>query len=184
MQAFDMFDFYIQRKLFVHNLGHAVCAYLGMILGDSYIYEAVRHEGIHFITRSAMRESAQALSAKYTESLPDLHDHIEDLLRRFSNKALMDTCARVGGDITRKLGNKDRLIGAFLLCTEEGVDPASVSVGIAAALRCYLKENCIPQNREAAQTVLREVSGLGDDSAAVTKILSSYETLAIYGFPI
>ncbi|MDR0310485.1 MAG: mannitol dehydrogenase, partial [Acidobacteriota bacterium] len=96
MYPFDNFDLYIKRKLFVHNMGHAICAYLGMIRGDRYIYETVNSGSILYIAQNAMTESALALSAKYGASLPDLHYHIRDLLRRFSNKALGDTCARVG----------------------------------------------------------------------------------------
>ena len=38
--------------------------------------------------------------------------------------SLKDTCKRVGGDPTRKLGAADRLIGSSLLCLEQGVKPA------------------------------------------------------------
>ena len=41
MIPFEPFDFYIKRKLYIHNLGHAICAYLGDMLGLSYIYEAI-----------------------------------------------------------------------------------------------------------------------------------------------
>ncbi|MDR0583304.1 MAG: mannitol-1-phosphate 5-dehydrogenase, partial [Treponema sp.] len=85
MCPFSRFDFYIQRKLFIHNLGHAVSAYLGMFQGDEYLYQAVRRGDILHIAQNAMEESALALSAKFGASLPDLLLHIRDLLRRFSN---------------------------------------------------------------------------------------------------
>jgi len=178
MCPFDNFMFYIQRKLFVHNLGHAVCAYLGMIRGDTCIYETAAHGGILFIAQNAMLESALALSSKYNASLPDLHYHIQDLLRRFSNKALGDTCARVGADTKRKLGNNDRLIGAFLCCGEENIKAAFISIGIAAAVLCHLKDSGGHQSREAALAVLREVSGLNEDSERVEKILEFHSMLA------
>jgi len=178
MHPFDNFDFYIKRKLFVHNLGHAICAYLGMIRGDTYIYETVSHAFILFIAQNAMLESGLALSAKYNASLPDLHYHIRDLLRRFSNKALGDTCERVGSDTKRKLGNNDRLIGAFLSCLEEEVRPAFISIGIAAALFCHLKENKTDQSRAAARNVLKELSGLEEDTVWIDLILSFHSMLA------
>ena len=181
MCPFDNFMFYIQRKLFVHNLGHAICAYLGMLCGDTYIYETVGRGGILFIAQNAMLESALALSAKYSASLPDLHYHIRDLLRRFSNKALGDTCGRVGADTKRKLGNNDRLIGSFLCCGEEGVSPAFISIGIAAAVHCHLKENGTPQSPEAARAVLREVSGIEEDSVRTERILSFHSMCASIG---
>ncbi|MCL2270861.1 MAG: hypothetical protein FWC24_05900 [Treponema sp.] len=179
---FDDFNFYIQRKLFIHNMGHAACAYLGTIKGDTCIYETTNNGSILFIAQNAMLESALALSAKYGRSLTDLHYHILDLLKRFSNKALADTCARVGADTARKLGNQDRLIGALLFCAGQGVNAAYISAGAAAALYCHLKEKGISQSREAAQAVLRDVSGLTGDSAEAEKVLLFYSIFA--SFPV
>jgi len=156
----DNFDFFIQRKLFVHNLGHGICAYFGLIRGNKYIYEATSHGGLLFIAQNAMLESALALSKRFKMPLADLHYHIRDLLRRFSNRALGDTCARVGADTPRKLSKQDRFIGAFCCCTKEGINPAFISVGTAAALYWHLKEKDLPQSREAALAALREISGL------------------------
>ena len=183
MRPFQNFDFYIKRKLFVHNLGHAICAYLGMIRGDKYIYETADRADIIFIAQNAMQESALALSAIYNESLPDLQYHIHDLLRRFSNKALGDTCMRVGADTGRKLGKNDRLIGSLLCCAEKGVIPAFISIGAAAALYCHLNENAAGgsppnQSREAARSVLQEVSLLEEDSIYTERILSFYSMFA------
>jgi len=152
-----------------------------MIRGDICIYETVAHEGILFIAQNAMLESALALSSKYNASFPDLHYHIRDLLLRFSNRALGDTCARVGADTKRKLGNNDRLIGAFLCCGEQGVSPAFISIGIAAAVLCHLKENGAPQSREAARAVLEEVAGVREDSVWIEMILSFHVMLASIG---
>ena len=46
--------------------------------------------------------------------------HITDLLNRFTNAALKDTCARVGGDPARKLSPDDRMIGSSALALEQG----------------------------------------------------------------
>jgi len=43
-----------------------------------------------------------------------LHDHIDDLLSRFTNKALGDTIFRVGRDLKRKLRFDDRLMGIII----------------------------------------------------------------------
>jgi mannitol-1-phosphate 5-dehydrogenase len=187
MCPFDNFDFFIQRKLFIHNMGHAICAYLGMIRGDTFIYETVSHGSILFIAQNAMMESALALSRKYNMPLPDLHHYIQDLLLRFSNKALEDTCARVGADTVRKLGSKDRFIGALHCCEEQEINPVFISAGASAALYCHLEEKGVSQCRETAETVqdaeavqaarnaLKEVSCL--EGAAAEKILSFYSLL-------
>ncbi|MDR0718172.1 MAG: mannitol-1-phosphate 5-dehydrogenase [Treponema sp.] len=174
MYPFDNFDFYIQRKLFVHNMGHATCAYFGMVKGDEYIYQTVRRSSILFIAQNAMLESALALSAEFNKPLPDLHFHIRDLLNRFSNKALGDTCARVGGDTARKLGPEDRLVGAIKCCAGQGITPAFISAGAGAALYVHLKEKQLGQNREAAETVLSTISGLARESEEAKRIILFY----------
>ena len=160
MIPLDDFDSYVQRKLFIHNMGHGLCAYFGLIRGDNFIHQAISHGAILFITQNAMLESAIALSSKYQMPLLDLHYHIQDLLLRFSNKALGDTCARVAADPVRKLGNKDRFIGALRCCSEEGKSAAFISAGTSAALYNLLTEKGAPQSLEAARSALKEVSGL------------------------
>ena len=177
MTAFDTFDFFIKQKLFVHNMGHGLCAYLGMYLGDTYIYESVKREEILFLAQNAMLESAMALSAKYKFPITDIYLHIRDLMRRFSNRALEDTCARVGGDTRRKLGAEDRFIGTIRFCEGEAVKPVFVSIGAAAALYQYLKENNIQQSRKAAAKVLAEISAINEGSSISKLILSMYSLL-------
>ena len=170
------FDFYIKRKLFIHNLGHGICAYLGLIRGNTYIYEAAANGGILFITQNAMLESALALSNEFCVSLADIHYHIRDLLRRFSNRALGDTCARVAADTPRKLGKHDRFIGSFCNCLKEGINPAFISVGCAAALYRHIGEKELPQSRDTAIAALKEFSGL--DETAAEKILFFHSLIA------
>jgi len=174
MVAFGNFKFFIERKLFIHNMGHGICAYLGMYLGDTYIYEAVNRPEILLIAENAMLESALALSAKYEVPLADLYSHIRDLIRRFSNHALGDTCARVGGDTARKLGPQDRFIGAIRCCEGEDITPIFISVGTAAALCRHLEENNFRQTREAAAKTLAELCALSEGSPISEHIISMY----------
>ena len=64
MVPFEPFDFYIKRKLYVHNMGHAVCAYLGLYTHRDYIFEAIDDADIQSIVQNAMLESAIALTRK------------------------------------------------------------------------------------------------------------------------
>ena len=171
---FEPFDFYIKRKLFIHNMGHATCAYLGGYVGRKYIYQAIDDPEILSIVENAMLESAMALSQKYGVELEPLMLHITDLLGRFRNAALKDTCKRVGGDPARKLGAADRLIGSSLLCLEMGVTPAYIAVGAAGAVFRYLNEAGTEQSYDAAKQVLRDVSGLPDEHSLVEMIMQMY----------
>ena len=174
MVPFEPFDFYIKRKLYVHNMGHATCAYLGDLKGLAYIYESIAVPETRILVQNAMLESAMALSKKYGAPLGDLQMHITDLLGRFTNAALGDTCQRVGGDPARKLGADDRLIGSSLLAMEQGITPAYITVGAAAGLHRYLNENEMAQTAENALKVLEEVSKLTADHALTKLILDRY----------
>ncbi len=131
------FRFVVERKLYVHNMGHAVCAYLGTLCGYEAIADAISDTGIRLAVREAMISSVKALSKRYGRDLDALLAHTEDLIRRFGNRALGDTCARVGNDVPRKLARADRLTGAALSILETGERPVWLSLGAAAALRVY-----------------------------------------------
>jgi mannitol-1-phosphate 5-dehydrogenase len=81
-----------------------------------------------------MSETCEALARRHQLHRAELDSHAEDLRRRFANRALGDQVFRVGSDPVRKLGNRDRLIGAAQRCLQEGVVPHHVVIGIAAAL--------------------------------------------------
>ncbi len=104
---------WVDRKIFIHNLGHAILAYQCNYHYPEikYIWEALEMKEIYSITKNAMLQSAQILQNIHPDEfkLSSLRDHVEDLLKRFSNKALCDTIFRVGCDIPRKLKEDDRL---------------------------------------------------------------------------
>ena len=177
MVPYTPFDFYLKRKLYIHNMGHATCAYLGDLLGLTYIYEAIDVPDIYIIAKNAMLESAQALARQYSAPIEPLMDHINDLLHRFTNAALGDTCQRVGGDPARKLSPEDRLIGAGKLALSLGITPSYIAVGAAAGLRRYLDENAMEQTPETAQAVLSQVSGLEEESRLAQMILDMYRRI-------
>ncbi|MGQ8336266.1 hypothetical protein ACUNWD_06910 [Sunxiuqinia sp. A32] len=106
---------WVDRKLFIHNLGHATAAYLGFQKNPKwiYIYEALADPEIFQLTRETMLQSAEILMAQYPGEFThsQLEAHIDDLLERFQNKALGDTIFRVGCDLYRKLSPEDRLAG-------------------------------------------------------------------------
>jgi mannitol-1-phosphate 5-dehydrogenase len=113
---------WVDRKLFIHNLGHAAAAYTGFLYNPDfkYLYEALSVNDIHRVVREAMMQAAESLIKKYPEefSVAMLTEHIDDLLCRFQSKALGDTIFRVGCDLSRKLGPDDRLAGAIRLARD------------------------------------------------------------------
>jgi len=109
---------WVDRRFFIHNLGHVVLAYQSHYLYPEikYIWEAINRKDLYTTTRNTMLQSASILQNLYPEefTLLQLEEHIDDLLHRFSNKALMDTVFRVGSDLARKLSTEDRLITPIL----------------------------------------------------------------------
>lgn len=129
---------YVDRKSFIHNLGHAVAAYVGHVRDRRmvYLWEAIGRPDVQAVTRAAMWESARALICEYPDEFNEESQgaHIEDLIRRFANRALGDTIFRVGRDVPRKLSPEDRLIGALRLDLRHGVPAPNTLLGIAAAM--------------------------------------------------
>ncbi len=136
LNPFSPFSFYIQRKLFIHNMGHAASAYLGALKSYTYIWQAVEDEQIIKTVKEAMTSSAKALSKEHNVELKELLEHVDDLLSRFGNRQLGDTVARVGRDLTRKLLPEDRLTGALNLCIKHKLNTDAICTAIAAAL-CF-----------------------------------------------
>lgn len=115
---------WVDRKAFIHNLGHAAAAYYGNFLHPDavYMFEILDHQEVFRFTREVMMQSADILRSAYPDDFTsaDLEDHIDDLIFRFRNKALQDTIFRVGQDLPRKLGSDDRFMGAIHLAQEHG----------------------------------------------------------------
>lgn len=160
------FDRYVRRKLYIHNMGHALCAWLGARRGYDHICEAIADAEVAGMCRAAMLESAAALAARYESfSLPALEAHVDDILHRFGNQALADPISRVGRDTERKLGPEDRIVGALRLCREQGAACTSILTGLAAGL---LYENDDPgtirvrtlTEREGVAAALEKICGI------------------------
>ncbi|MCX6328133.1 MAG: mannitol-1-phosphate 5-dehydrogenase [Bacteroidia bacterium] len=110
---------WVDRKAFIHNLGHATAAYYGVYRHPSsvFMYEILDDSEVLQFTRDVMLQSADILKDAYPNdfTINELEEHIDDLLHRFRNKSLGDTILRVGHDLTRKLNRDDRFMGAIHL---------------------------------------------------------------------
>ena len=170
LKPYAPFAFFIKRKLFIHNMSHATCSYLGALAGYSYTYESMSNSDIKLICKNALQESAIALCKEYNFPIDELLSHADELLFRFANHRLGDTVARVGKDPIRKLSNNDRLIGTVKSTLSNGIMPVYVCIGIAAGLMfenvedeasvkvsSYTKENGVA-------AALKEFSGIDRDT--------------------
>jgi mannitol-1-phosphate 5-dehydrogenase len=138
----EPFEYHIQGKLYLHNTGHAIAAYLGMQKGYEYIWQAMEDGEIYETVKSAMYASVRALCLEHGKPEEIIREYADDLMIRFQNRYLKDTTARVGRDAERKLAPNDRLLGALKLCQKHKVPTDSIKRGIIAALDyIYSEEN-------------------------------------------
>jgi mannitol-1-phosphate 5-dehydrogenase len=134
MVPFAPFDFFIRRKLFMHNMSHALTAYFGALRGYTYIWEAALDADIRKLAGDALAEASKALHLEYGVGADELKAFSDNLLERFENKLLGDTIERVGKDTKRKLSENDRLVGVAKLCEKLGIPSTNILAGVAAGL--------------------------------------------------
>jgi mannitol-1-phosphate 5-dehydrogenase len=165
---------WVDRKLFIHNLGHATAAYLGYRKhpGATYMFEVLGDPEIETQTRATMMQSAQVLLSLYPEEFTHqaLADHIDDLLHRFRNRALGDTLYRVGSDLYRKLGPSDRMVTPIRTALKTGNPYDLILEALMAAFtfratdengrRLPSDEAFLIQAEKGTGQVLREICGL------------------------
>jgi mannitol-1-phosphate 5-dehydrogenase len=131
---------FAQAKLYGHNAGHALAAYLGRRLGLARIDQlTARPDVLRFVRDAMLLESGVPLCRRYANVDPmfspaGFGGFVDDLLHRMVNPYVRDTIARVGRDPARKLGWNDRLVGAMRLAVAAGVTPKRYATGAAAAL--------------------------------------------------
>lgn len=134
LYPFAPFNLFIERKLFMHNMSHATCAYLGYLRKYEYIYQAIADYDVKYVAYKALTQSALAIAKENGVDIDFLLAHAENLLFRFKNVALADTVERVGKDTIRKLSSNDRLIGAINLAEKHNLPCESLCIGVAAAM--------------------------------------------------
>lgn len=183
MVPFAPFDFFIRRKLFMHNMSHALTAYFGALKGYTYIWEAVKDAEIKLMTLRALTESSRALAKEYRVPLDELLCFSENLLNRFENKLLGDTIERVGRDTKRKLSENDRFVGTAKLCLKHGIPPMNVCAGIAAGLRFAPEGDMLSAEitndvkENGIHHTLSTYCGIPEDSELVPLICDIYDRL-------
>lgn len=167
----DDFEAYEARKLYGHNMSHAALAYLGHARGHEFVWQCAADPAVSAVCRAALAEAVPALAAEYRLSQSDLIAFADDLLRRFANRALGDTVARVAADPLRKLRPDDRLVGAAALCLKHSIVPNALARVIRAAFHYDAPDDSSAQELQARRrkggddAVLESVTGIAPGSA-------------------
>ena len=156
---------HVERKLYCHNMAHALTAYLGQQQGYSTIDQAIGDPRIEAVVARALDQVGRALIRRHEIPAEDQRDYAEELLRRFRNPDLHDTLLRVGRDPARKLGRHDRLVGASQLCLRSDIHPDALLAGIVAAVETadYFADH----EDDGAQTVVEAMAAGGIDAVII-----------------
>jgi mannitol-1-phosphate 5-dehydrogenase len=195
MEVCDNFGAYTARKLYIHNCGHAVLAYLGYLRGCQYGYQALEDPLVRPFLEKALAESSAGIVAVYGVQPGWLEKHAADLMHRFANRALGDTIFRLGRDPARKLSPDDRLVGAARLAEKAGVKPEAISWGIAAALKFNPPEDSLAidfqkhleqaglDTQSRLDAILAEVCAIQPNEPLARLIRERYQRLSTEDWP-
>jgi mannitol-1-phosphate 5-dehydrogenase len=156
----------LQRKLYLHNTGHATCAYFGFLRGYEFVHEAARDPWILEQVRAAIADSGRAVAAEYGFAEEEVRAYAENLLDRLPSDALPDRLARVVREPIRKLGPDERFLGPLRLCERHGLPREGLCGGIAAVLAAAERHGVrsLPsadQEWEQLATLMRERGPVG-----------------------
>ncbi len=135
----DRFVAYEHRKLYGHNGVHALLGVLGKARGYAYFYEAGQDPELDRLGRRAMWDEVGAALVRahpqhFTEASMDAF--ASNLYARLVNPVFADEIQRGARDTLRMIRPEDgRLAVAALFVAAQGLQPAAMCQGVAAALR-------------------------------------------------
>ncbi len=166
----------LERKLFVHNGGHAACGYFGFHRGHKFIHEAVADPRVAECVLGALDELGAVVERKWGFSPASIDDYKQDLCRRGAVPEMRDEILRVVRDPIRKLSPRERLVAPANLAVEYGLPLHWIVKAIVAALRYQHPQD--PQSvalaRQLAEKgrsqVLREICGIAPGSPLAIEI--------------
>ncbi len=125
----------LERKLFIHNGGHATCGYLAFHRGHRYIHEAVADAAVAKHVLGALDELGEVVRRKWGFSAESIDHYKQDLCRRGAIPEMRDEVLRVIRDPIRKLSPRQRLVAPATLAVEYGLPRGEIVGAIVAALR-------------------------------------------------
>jgi mannitol-1-phosphate 5-dehydrogenase len=167
IEATDDYAGDLMAKFLGFGAGHAMCAYLGLLRGHSYIHEAIADPLLRPMIARSLQTSRRSLLSVDAASGEEVLRSIEWMLTRYTNAGLNDPLTRVARDPIRKLSPDGPLLGAALLVHRvTGRVPGGFARAIASALAYRNPEDTQARqlgemlNRDGLASVLHEVCGL------------------------
>jgi mannitol-1-phosphate 5-dehydrogenase len=144
---------YIERKLYIVNMGHATIAYLAFLAEEPTIQSALRNPDIEKTVRGAMVEASKYIIRTHQSDAQEMTKYIEKTLTRFKNSNISDDILRVGRSPIRKLGFNERLVKPARELFKVKLPIENLTVAIAAA---YLFSNPFDEEAVMLQQFIQE----------------------------
>src|SRR3989339_516415 len=164
-------------KMFIHNMPHAIVAYLGSLRGYEFIHQAMTDAEINEVVCGALNEMTEAVIISKLADEKFARYYRDKELKRFRNKLLFDPIFRVARAPIRKLSSDNRLILGLRICTFYKIDPYNIACGIKAALNYHNEDDSEAKyiqnlRRDVSDAqVLKEISGIEIDDPLSRYIL-------------
>lgn len=174
----------LERKLFIHNGGHATCGYFGFHAGHRYIHEAVADPVVVEKIVGALDELGAVIERKWGFSPESITAYKRDLGRRGAVPEMQDEILRVVRDPIRKLSPRERLVAPANLAVEYGLPRQWIVRAIVAALRYHHPDDAqsLVLAKQLAEkglaATLQAICGIGAESPLAKEIQSAWNEAA------
>jgi mannitol-1-phosphate 5-dehydrogenase len=171
----------LERKLFIHNGGHAVCGYFGFHRGHRYIHEALSDSLVVEHVLGALDELGEVVRHKHCFSPESIDAYKKDLGQRGAIAEMKDEVLRVVRDPIRKLSPRERLLAPALYAEAHDLPRQWIVRGITAMLK--YRHPADPQSlllaekieRQGLASTLQEVCDLAPASPLETDIMTAWK---------
>ncbi|ELK47853.1 mannitol-1-phosphate 5-dehydrogenase [Bacillus sp. SB49] len=144
---------FIERKLFMVNLGHAAVAYTAFLKGHSTIQSALDDPEVEGILKRTLQESSAYFMEAYDFNKTEMDEFIDRTIQRFKNKNIRDDVTRVARSPIRKLGFQERIIAPMRSLFQLEL-PIDNLLSVAAAALSY--DNPEDEESVALQNHIRD----------------------------
>ncbi len=122
----------LTQKLYTNNTSCGSIAYLGHLLGETYLAEAANH--LEPILDEIYSEINQALIKGMNIDEESQLAFSKRAKAKYTDRDIVDLVTRIARDPLRKLSPSDRLIGPSRIALSVGVQPKAIALCTAAAL--------------------------------------------------
>ncbi len=174
----DQLEAFLEKKLWIHNGGHATVAYAGFINGHQYIHQAVADPEIGLLVGKVLDEIGDVIQHKHGFPKEEITHYKNDLGPRGAIAEMKDEILRVVRDPIRKLGIHDRLIAPAIYAEKNRFANENMIKSIRNIFR-YENPNdpeAVKMHQVIADKGLRffleETIGLKNEKSLVDKIIN------------